>query len=228
VYAPWRGVMPAPESLRVSARTGKWHRRDVCLIGQLGLANATADGRQPARKVRTMTTRVSIDPVTRIEGHLADRRGGDGGEVREAWASCTMWRGIETILLGRDPGEAWSLRSASAACARRCTAIASVRAVEDALRMEIPLNAQYIRNLILIATACTTTLCTSTTLGARLGGCHDDSKSRSGQGCNDGTEPLGVAGQLARDDGAVQQKVVGLVAAGNSASSPTDTGGTRR
>ena len=50
-----------------------------------------------------MATRLTIDPVTRIEGHLRIDVGVAGGRVNEAWASCTMWRGIENILLGRDP-----------------------------------------------------------------------------------------------------------------------------
>lgn len=95
--------------------------------------------------------RVTIDPITRIEGHLRIDAVVDGGEVQKAWASCSMWRGIETILLGRDPREAWLFTQRFCGVCTTVHAIASVRAVEDALAMEIPLNAQYIRNLILIA-----------------------------------------------------------------------------
>lgn len=52
-------------------------------------------------------TRIAIDPITRIEGHLRIEVQVDGGEVKDAWASSTMWRGIELILKGRDPREAW-------------------------------------------------------------------------------------------------------------------------
>ena len=97
--------------------------------------------------------RISIDPITRIEGHLRIDVEVDGGAVQKAWASCTMWRGIETILLGRDPREGWVFAQRFCGVCTTVHAIASVRAVEDALQLEIPANAQYIRNLILIAHA---------------------------------------------------------------------------
>jgi len=97
--------------------------------------------------------RITIDPITRIEGHLRIDAVVDGGEVSNAWASCSMWRGIETILRGRDPREAWFFTQRFCGVCTTVHAIASVRAVEDALNLEIPLNAQYIRNLILIAHA---------------------------------------------------------------------------
>ena len=97
--------------------------------------------------------RVSIDPVTRIEGHLRIDVEVDGGTVQKAWASCTMWRGIETILRGRDPREGWVFAQRFCGVCTTVHAMASVRAVEDALQLEIPVNAQYIRNLILIGHA---------------------------------------------------------------------------
>src|SRR5678816_740518 len=97
--------------------------------------------------------RISIDPVTRIEGHLRIDAEVDGGKVSKAWASCSMWRGIETILKGRDPREAWLFTQRFCGVCTTVHAMASVRAVEDALALEVPLNAQYIRNLILIAHA---------------------------------------------------------------------------
>jgi hydrogenase large subunit len=98
-----------------------------------------------------MATRLTIDPITRIEGHLRIDVEVDGGKVQDAWSSCTMWRGIENILLGRDPREAWLFTQRFCGVCTTVHAIASVRAVEDALDLEIPPNAQYIRNLILIA-----------------------------------------------------------------------------
>ena len=95
--------------------------------------------------------RISIDPVTRIEGHLRIDVEVDGGTVQKAWACCTMWRGIENILRGRDPREGWVFAQRFCGVCTTVHAIASVRAVEDALQLEIPANAQYIRNLILIA-----------------------------------------------------------------------------
>ncbi|HTR25236.1 MAG TPA: nickel-dependent hydrogenase large subunit [Terriglobales bacterium] len=100
-----------------------------------------------------MTKRITIDPVTRIEGHLRIDVEVDNGSVQKAWASCTMWRGIETILRGRDPREGWLFAQRFCGVCTTVHAMASVRAVEDALQLEIPANAQYIRNLILIAHA---------------------------------------------------------------------------
>lgn len=95
--------------------------------------------------------RITIDPITRIEGHLRIDAVVDGGAVSKAWASCSMWRGIEQILLGRDPREAWFFTQRFCGVCTTVHAIASVRAVEDALQLPVPPNAQYIRNLILIA-----------------------------------------------------------------------------
>ena len=100
-----------------------------------------------------MAKRITIDPVTRIEGHLRIDVEVDAGSVTKAWASCTMWRGIETILRGRDAREGWVFAQRFCGVCTTVHAIASVRAVEDALQLEIPANAQYIRNVILIAHA---------------------------------------------------------------------------
>ena len=97
-----------------------------------------------------MISRITIDPISRIEGHLRIDAEIDGGLVSKAWASCTMWRGIENILLGRDPREAWLFAQRFCGVCTTVHALASVRAVEDALKLQIPLNAQYIRNLIVI------------------------------------------------------------------------------
>ena len=54
-----------------------------------------------------MSKRIVIDPITRIEGHLKIECEVDNGKVADAWSSGTMWRGIEIILKGRDPRDAW-------------------------------------------------------------------------------------------------------------------------
>lgn len=100
-----------------------------------------------------MSKRITIDPITRIEGHLRIDVEVDNGQVQKAWASSTMWRGIEKILLGRDPREAWLFTQRFCGVCTTVHALTSVRAVEDALDLEVPLNAQYIRNLIMIAHA---------------------------------------------------------------------------
>jgi hydrogenase large subunit len=95
--------------------------------------------------------KVTIDPVTRIEGHLRIDVEVDGGRVTKAWSSGQMFRGIERILEGRDPRDAWLFTQRFCGVCTTVHAIASVRTVEHALKLEIPPNAQYIRNLILIA-----------------------------------------------------------------------------
>jgi [NiFe] hydrogenase large subunit/hydrogenase large subunit len=52
--------------------------------------------------------RIAIDPITRIEGHLRIEAQVEGGKVVDAWSSSTMFRGIEIILKGRDPRDAWA------------------------------------------------------------------------------------------------------------------------
>ena len=98
-------------------------------------------------------SRIVIDPITRIEGHLRIDVEVDGGRVRDSWSSGQMWRGIEIILQGRDPREAWLFTQRICGVCTTVHAIASVRAVENAIDLEIPNNAQYIRNLILAAHA---------------------------------------------------------------------------
>jgi len=98
-------------------------------------------------------SRITIDPVTRIEGHLRIDCEINNGKVTKAWSSGQMWRGIETILKGRDPRDAWLFTQRICGVCTTVHAIVSVRAVENALQMEIPLNAQYIRNIIMSAHA---------------------------------------------------------------------------
>ncbi len=100
-----------------------------------------------------MATRIVVDPITRIEGHLRIDVEVDGGSVRNAWSSGQMWRGIEVILQGRDPRDAWLITQRICGVCTTVHALTSVRAVENALDIEIPLNAQLIRNLILAAHA---------------------------------------------------------------------------
>jgi hydrogenase large subunit len=100
-----------------------------------------------------MSQRIVVDPVTRIEGHLRIDCEVDQGKVQKAWSSGQMFRGIETILLGRDPRDAWMFTQRFCGVCTTVHAIASVRTVENALGLEIPMNAQYIRNLIVMAHA---------------------------------------------------------------------------
>jgi Ni,Fe-hydrogenase I large subunit len=92
--------------------------------------------------------RIVVDPITRIEGHLRIEAEVDGGRVSNAWSSCTMFRGIEIILKGRDPRDAWVFTQRICGVCTTVHAITSVRAVEDALGIQVPENAEIIRSMI--------------------------------------------------------------------------------
>jgi len=93
--------------------------------------------------------RVVVDPVTRIEGHLRVEVNVDSGNViRNAVSTGTMWRGIETILRGRDPRDAWAFTERICGVCTGTHALTSVRAVENALGIMIPDNANSIRNIM--------------------------------------------------------------------------------
>ncbi|MFN7963721.1 MAG: nickel-dependent hydrogenase large subunit [Thermoanaerobaculia bacterium] len=90
-----------------------------------------------------------IDPVTRIEGHLRVEAEVEGGAVANAWSSSTMFRGIELILKGRDPRDAWAFTQRICGVCTTVHAIASIRAVEKAIGAVPPTNARLLRNLIM-------------------------------------------------------------------------------
>jgi hydrogenase large subunit len=92
--------------------------------------------------------RIVIDPLTRIEGHLRIEAQVDGGAISDAWSSGTMFRGLELVVRNRDPREAWYWLQRICSVCTVVHALASVRAVEDALEIEVPDNARIVRNLI--------------------------------------------------------------------------------
>ena len=93
--------------------------------------------------------RVIVDPVTRIEGHMRCEVNIDEDNIiRNAISSGTMWRGLEVILKGRDPRDAWAFVQRICGVCTGTHALTSVRAVEDALKIKIPENANSIRNLM--------------------------------------------------------------------------------
>ena len=100
-----------------------------------------------------MSKIITIDPVTRIEGHLRIDCKINDGKIEKAWSSGQMFRGIETILKGRDPRDAWLYAQRLCGVCTTVHAMASVRAVENAIDLPIPKNAQYIRNIIISAHA---------------------------------------------------------------------------
>lgn len=93
--------------------------------------------------------RVVVDPVTRIEGHMRCEVNLDEDNfIRNAVSTGTMWRGLEVILHGRDPRDAWAFVQRICGVCTGTHALTSVRAVEDALKIEIPENANSIRNIM--------------------------------------------------------------------------------
>ncbi|WP_028348763.1 nickel-dependent hydrogenase large subunit [Bradyrhizobium murdochi] len=93
--------------------------------------------------------RIVVDPLTRVEGHLRVEVNLDSDNVIcNAVSSGTMWRGIETILRGRDPRDAWAFTERICGVCTGTHALTSVRAVENALGIIIPENANSIRNIM--------------------------------------------------------------------------------
>jgi hydrogenase large subunit len=93
--------------------------------------------------------RMVVDPVTRIEGHLrVEVNLDDKNVIRNAVSTGTMWRGLEVILKGRDPRDAWAFTERICGVCTGTHALTSVRAVEDALGIQIPANANVIRNIM--------------------------------------------------------------------------------
>ncbi len=92
--------------------------------------------------------RIVVDPITRIEGHLRIEAQMDGNKIKSAYSSGTMVRGIETILKGRDPRDAWAFAQRICGVCTLVHGLASIRAVENALDYKVPKNADLIRNLM--------------------------------------------------------------------------------
>lgn len=97
----------------------------------------------------TSGKRVVVDPVTRIEGHMRCEVNLDENNIiTNAVSTGTMWRGLEVILKGRDPRDAWAFVQRICGVCTGTHALTSVRAVEDALNINIPENANSIRNIM--------------------------------------------------------------------------------
>ena len=95
-----------------------------------------------------MAERIVIDPITRIEGHLRVEIEVNNGIITDAFSSGTMVRGIETILKGRDPRDAWAFVGRVCGVCTSIHSLTSVRTVENALGISVPPNAELIRNLM--------------------------------------------------------------------------------
>jgi hydrogenase large subunit len=94
-------------------------------------------------------TRVVVDPVTRIEGHLRIEAVVENGVITDAFSAGTMIRGLEKILIGRDPRDAWAITERVCGVCTSVHALASVRAVEDAVGISVPPTAELIRNIMM-------------------------------------------------------------------------------
>ncbi|MBR3684813.1 MAG: nickel-dependent hydrogenase large subunit [Clostridia bacterium] len=93
--------------------------------------------------------RITVDPITRIEGHLRIDVEVANGKVSDAWSSAQAFRGIETIMRGKDPRSAWAMVQRFCGVCTTTHALCSIRAVEDAYNVEVPVNAQMMRNLVM-------------------------------------------------------------------------------
>lgn len=96
-----------------------------------------------------MAERIVVDPITRIEGHLRAEVEITDGTIRDAFLSCTMVRGLENIVRGRNPKDVWAFVQRTCGVCTASHAITSVRSVEDALGIVVPPNAEMVRNMML-------------------------------------------------------------------------------
>jgi hydrogenase large subunit len=97
-----------------------------------------------------MAQRIVVDPITRIEGHLRiEAELDEANKIKTAYSSGTMVRGIEIILQGRDPRDAWAFAQRTCGVCTTVHSFASIRSVEDALGIQIPKAANLIRNLMI-------------------------------------------------------------------------------
>lgn len=92
---------------------------------------------------------IVVDPLTRIEGHLRIEVEVENGRIKDARSCGTLYRGLEVILKGRDPRDAQHFTQRTCGVCTYTHALASTRALEDAMGLSLPANATHIRNLVL-------------------------------------------------------------------------------
>ena len=136
--------MPEPNSTQANPDTQTTQEHKV----YLPLVTRGGTGEPPSTPPPSGTQKIVVDPLTRIEGHLRIEAQVEDGRVTDAWSSGTMFRGVELILKGRDPREAWLLTQRICGVCTTVHALCSVRAVENALGITVPDNARLMRNLI--------------------------------------------------------------------------------
>ncbi|MGE5840443.1 MAG: nickel-dependent hydrogenase large subunit [Deltaproteobacteria bacterium] len=96
-----------------------------------------------------MATTITIDPVTRLEGHLKINVEVDQDTVNDAWATGTLFRGFETILVNRPPEDAQHITQRICGVCPVPHGLAAVMALDSAYRVTPPANARIMRNLVL-------------------------------------------------------------------------------
>lgn len=95
-----------------------------------------------------MSNRIVVDPITRIEGHLRVEVEVQNGKITDAYSSGTMVRGIENIVKNRDPRDVWAFVGRVCGVCTSIHSLTSVRAIENALHITIPPNAELVRNIM--------------------------------------------------------------------------------
>lgn len=96
-----------------------------------------------------MAKKITIDPVTRIEGHLKIEVEIENGKVKDAWSSGTMARGFEALLIGKDPRDASYITSRFCGVCYSVHQLASARALDAAFGAKVPWGGNLIRNLVM-------------------------------------------------------------------------------
>jgi len=92
---------------------------------------------------------IIVDPITRIEGHLRiEAIIDENNTIVDAYSASTMFRGIETIMQGRDPRDCGLMAMRICGVCTGTHYQRSIEAVEDAFKITIPKNARIVRNLI--------------------------------------------------------------------------------
>jgi [NiFe] hydrogenase large subunit len=92
--------------------------------------------------------RITIDPITRIEGHMKVDVEIEGGQVKDAWVTGTLFRGFEIILQNRDPRDAWHIVQRICGVCPVSHGHASSMSMDDAFKAKPPANGRLIRNMI--------------------------------------------------------------------------------
>jgi [NiFe] hydrogenase large subunit len=130
--------VPADTPVVIKARYGRRRAKLTAMIkDQMSPPPPAGDGR------------MVIDPITRIEGHLRIETEVTDGAVEKAWSTGTLYRGIEPILKDRNPEDAWLFTQRLCGVCTYVHGSTSVRSVEDALNLTVPVNARIIRNLLM-------------------------------------------------------------------------------